>query len=294
MFIVPTSCRHARKALFPRCSRRRVPLPRPPDLAAQREYGSRAAKKQARNVGPPRDNEGVAAGITQTAPAGPTVPPGRAVHARLLGDFTITAGDRVAGPWPRPTARRLCALLLVSPDRRVTRGLACEELFPRLEPRAAARSLSKALSMARTALAELGEPGAALLGADLTHLWLAAEIAVDADAQAGAVRAGLATPPGQEKDDALTAALTADDELLPGEPYADWADRARDQLNSLRQEARLALARDRAKGTGRSGPDDVTAAWLACLDHDPACEEAAGAVIRRYLGQGRPVERLRR
>jgi class 3 adenylate cyclase len=235
----------------------------------------------------------VAAGITQTVPAGQTVPPGQAVHARLLGDFTITAGDRVAGPWPRPTARRLCALLLVSPGHRVTRDRACEELFPRLEPRAAARSLSKALSMARTALAELGEPGAALLGGDLTHLWLSAEIAVDADAQADALRTGLATPPGQERDDALTAALAADDELLPDEPYADWADRARDQLNSLRQEARLALARDRAKGAGRSGPEDVTAAWLACLDHDPACEEAAGALIRGYLAQGRPEQAAR-
>src|SRR6202021_2406751 len=104
----------------------------------------------------------------------------------------MTAGNQAAGPWPRPSARRLCALLLVSPGRRVTRDLACEELFPRLEPRAAARSLSKALSMARAALAELGEPGSALLSADLTHLWLAAGIAVDADDLTAALRAGLA------------------------------------------------------------------------------------------------------
>ena len=205
------------------------------------------------------------------------------------------AGDRAAGPWPRPSARRLCALLLVSPGRRVTRDLACEELFPRLEPRAAARSLSKALSMARAALAELGEPGTALLGADPMHLWLSPEILVDVDvdAEADALRAGLAMPPGQGRDDALAAALAADGELLPDEPYADWADRARDQLNSSRQEARLVLARDRANGAGRSGPQDVTAAWLACLDHDPACEEAAGALIRGYLAQDRPEQAAR-
>ena len=140
---------------------------------------------------------------------------------------------------------------------------------------------------------ELGEPGGALLGADLTHLWLSPEIVVDADTQADALRAGLALTPGQERDDALVDALTADGELLPGEPYADWADRARDRLNSLRQEARLVLARDRSKGAGRSGPEDVTAAWLACLDHDPACEEAAGALIRGYLAQGRPEQAAR-
>jgi adenylate cyclase len=221
------------------------------------------------------------------------VPAGQAVLARLLGEFAITAGDRTAGPWPRPSARRLCALLLVSTDRRVTRDLACEELFPRLEPRTAARSLSKALSMARAALAELGEPGGALLGADLTHLWLSPEIVVDADTQADGLRAGLALTPGRERDDALADALTADSELLPGEPYADWADRARDRLNSLRQEGRLVLARDRSKGAGRSGPEDVTAAWLACLDHDPACEEAAGALVRGYLAQGRPEQAAR-
>jgi class 3 adenylate cyclase/DNA-binding SARP family transcriptional activator/tetratricopeptide (TPR) repeat protein len=235
----------------------------------------------------------MAAGITQTALAGQTEPPGQAVQARLLGEFAITAGGRTAGPWPRPSARRLCALLLVSPGRRVTRDLACEELFPRLEPRAAARSVSKALSMARAALAELGEAGPALLGADLTHLWLSPRIAVDADAQSDALRAGLALPPGQGRDAALTAALAADGELLPGEPYSEWADRARDRLNSLRQEARLALARDRAKGAGQPGREDVTAAWLACLDHDPACEEAAGALIRGYLAQGRPEQAAR-
>ena len=151
--------------------------------------------------------EGVTAGTSQTELGARAAPPAQAVQVRLLGEFAITAGDREAGPWPRPSARRLCALLLVSPGRRVTRDLACEELFPRLEPRAAARSLSKALSMARAALAELGEPGAALLGADLTHLWLPAGIAVDADAQADALRAGLAMPPGQGRDDDARAAL---------------------------------------------------------------------------------------
>ncbi|HEY6497329.1 MAG TPA: hypothetical protein VIZ43_28970, partial [Trebonia sp.] len=222
------------------------------------------------------------AAITQQAPTG------QAVRVGLLGQFAITAGDRAAGPWPRPSARRLCALLLVSPSHRVSRDLACEELFPRLDPRAAARSLSKALSMARAALAELGEPGTALLCADLTHLWLAPGVGVDADDLAAALRAGLAMPPGQGRDDALAAALADDAELLPGEPYADWADRARDRLDSLRQEARLALARDRGKGAGRAGPDDVAAAWLACLDHDPACEEAAAALIRVHLAEGRP------
>jgi len=229
----------------------------------------------------------VVTGVTPDAPAG------EAVRVRLLGEFAITAAGRTTGPWPRPSARRLCALLLVSPGRRVSRDLACDELFPKLDPRTAARSLSKALSMARAALADLGEPGVALLGADLTHVWLAPGIAVDADDLVAALRAGLAMTTGRERDDALSAALADDSELLPGEPYAGWADRARERLAALRQEARLALARDRAKGAGLAGPGDVAAAWLACLDHDPACEEAAGALIRGYLAQGRPEQAAR-
>ena len=76
-----------------------------------------------------------------------------AVRVRLLGPFSVVSGGRAAGPWPRPSARRLCQLVLVSPGRRVSRDLVCEELFADLDPRAAARSVSKALSMARAALA---------------------------------------------------------------------------------------------------------------------------------------------
>ena len=104
-----------------------------------------------------------------------------AVRVRLLGPFSVVSGGRAAGPWPRPSARRLCQLVLVSPGRRVSRDLACDELFPDLDPRAAARSVSKALSMARAALAGLagpGEPASSLLEADLNHIWASPDVEV--------------------------------------------------------------------------------------------------------------------
>ena len=213
---------------------------------------------------------------------------GQAVQVTLLGRFGVAAHGRMVSEWPRPSARRLCQLVLVSPGRRVSRDLACEELFPRLEPRAAARALSKALSMARSALAELGPDGAALLSADLLHIWASPDVVVDAESRSDALRAGLAMSPGQLRDDSLACALADDGELLTDEPYAEWAIRARERYEALCQEARLALARDRSMGAGRAGRDDVLAAWRSCLDHDPACEEAAGALIRAYLAQGRP------
>lgn len=224
----------------------------------------------------------MAAGTAQDAPLE------QAVRVTLLGQFAITSGGRAATAWPRPSARKLCELVLVSPGRRISRDLACEELFPRLEPRTAARSLSKALSMARGALADLGEPGATLLAADLGHIWVARPVEVDAEAHSDALRAGLAMAPGMDRDEALATALAEDGELLAEEPYADWAARPRERLDALRQEARLALARDRAMGSGRAGSDVVLAAWESCLDHDPACEEAAGALVRGYFAAGRP------
>ncbi len=212
---------------------------------------------------------------------------GVAVRVRLLGPFSVVSGGRAAGPWPRPSARRLCQLVLVSPGRRISRDLACEELFGDLDPRAAARSVSKALSMARAALAGLagpGEPAASLLEADLTHIWASPAVEVDAAEHEQALRAALAMDPGQDRDARLSTALADDGELLADEPYADWALRPRERLETLRQEARLALARDRAKGAGRA--EAVLAAWVACAEHDPASEEAAAALVRGYFAEG--------
>ncbi|MGH3176027.1 MAG: BTAD domain-containing putative transcriptional regulator, partial [Streptosporangiaceae bacterium] len=221
-----------------------------------------------------------------------------AVRVRLLGPFSVVSGGRAAGPWPRPSAGRLCQLVLVSPGRRVSRDLVCEELFGDLDPRAAARSVSKALSMARAALAGLGEPGQpsepgepsepapALLEADLTHIWASPAVEVDAAEHERALRAALAMGPGHERDGLLATTLADDGELLADEPYADWALRPRERLEALRQEARLALARDRVKGAGDSRAEAVLAAWAACAEHDPASEEAAAALVRGYFAEG--------
>ncbi len=81
------------------------------------------------------------------------------LEVRLLGRFVVVAGSRSTGRWPRPSARRLCQLVLVSPGRRLRRDAACEALFPSLGPEAAAHALYKAQSMARLVLGQLGPKG---------------------------------------------------------------------------------------------------------------------------------------
>ena len=127
-----------------------------------------------------------------------------------------------------------------------------------------------------------------LLQADLGGIWVSPEAAVEIDLEAHeeALRVALAIGPGQGRDDLLVTALANEEDLLADEPYAEWALRPRERLEALRQEARLALARDRTRGAGRARPEAVVEAWESCLGHDPACEKAAAALMRAYSAQG--------
>ncbi len=226
----------------------------------------------------------MAAGAVQ----GPPVSTVTRVRVALLGPFRITLDGRAAGPWYRPAARRLCALVMITPSHRLGREVARDLLFPRLAPAASANALSRALSLARQAVAALGPAGVGLLRADRANIWVGDEVLVDIDAEAHeeALRSALKMEPGAERDVALCAALDQDGVLLVDEPYADWAAAARQALELLRQRARLELARDRARGIGQSQPDTVIDAWENCLAYGPSSEEAAFALMRVYSATG--------
>jgi DNA-binding SARP family transcriptional activator len=211
------------------------------------------------------------------------------LDVRLLGRFVVAQGDLSTGAWPRPSARRLCQLVLISPGRRLSRDAACEALFPSLRSQAATNALWKALSMARSVLGQLGAPAVGLLGADRSGIWAATDVAlkVDLDAHVQALRAALRASPGLGRDRALADALSTGGVPLEDEPEAEWAARVREQVEDLRQEARLELARDRSRGVGRARPEEVLQAWQACLEADPTCEEAASALMRLYAARGR-------
>ena len=178
------------------------------------------------------------------------------VRVTLLGRFAITLGERSAGPWYRPSAKRVCELVMVSPGRRIGREMARELLFAHLAPAASANALSTALSLARVALSPLGDVASGLLRADRAHIWAHEDIPLDIDlvAHEKNLRAGLATEPGGPRDAAFCTSLAQDGVLLDDEPYADWALRPREALELLRQRARLQLARDRTRGWGPQGP----------------------------------------
>ena len=192
------------------------------------------------------------------------------LQAKLLGPFVISLGDKRAGPWPRPTAKRLCQLLLVSADRRISREAAYAAMFPRLNRPAASHGLSAALSYARAALAALGQDAPTLLQADRNYIWVnrSWQIEIDLELHWERLKRSLSAPPGLERDDLLLQVLADEGTLLEDEPYADWALFPREHLERARQDARLALARDRARGWGRSTAEAVAQTWEACFSHD--------------------------
>jgi DNA-binding SARP family transcriptional activator/tetratricopeptide (TPR) repeat protein len=211
------------------------------------------------------------------------------LRVQLLGPFGLSLREARAGPWPRPSARRLCELLLVTPGHRLGRSAACDVLFSNLGADAAGNALRKALSMTKVVLSAMGDDAALWLRADRGSIWLepSFEVEVDFEAHREALRAALSAPSGPERDRRLSAALTEEGVLLADEPYADWAFGPREALEALRHEARLALARDRARGLGRCGQADVIEAWEACSRSDPASEEAACVLVGVYSAQGR-------
>ena len=173
-----------------------------------------------------------------TAPIGHDGKP-LVLEVRLLGRFAVAAGGRTAGPWPRPSARRLCQLLLVSPGRRLSRDGACDALFPSLAPGPAAHALYKAQSMARSVLLPLGPKAGGLLRSDRAQLWFSTDIIlhVDLDGHEQALRSALRASPGLDRDTAIIHALATDGVLLEDEPDAEWACRVRERLEYVRQEA---------------------------------------------------------
>ncbi len=154
------------------------------------------------------------------------------MRVKLLGRFTVTLGEECAGPWPRPRAKRLCALVFLSSGRRVSREVACEALFPSLTPLAAAGSLRNALSMARGVLARLGGSGGRHAQRRSAHIYICpgALVEVDLELQQQALGSALSMKRGPDRDASLTQALADQACLLEDEPYSDWALRPRESL----------------------------------------------------------------
>jgi DNA-binding SARP family transcriptional activator/pimeloyl-ACP methyl ester carboxylesterase len=188
------------------------------------------------------------------------------VDVQVLGGFAV----RVDGvpvddaAWVRRHASALVKLLALAPAHRLHREQVLDALWPDVDPSLATPRLHKAAHYARRAL---GFADGVALSRDTVSLCPGAELVVDADVFAGAVRDG-------RVDDALAIYRG---ELLPDDRYEEWAFVARERFALQHRELLRAAER-----------------WDELVALDPTDERAQLAVMQRLLDAGDTVAVRRR
>ncbi len=174
----------------------------------------------------------------------------RRLDVRMLGGFEVLVDSRAVPPeaWAQRRATDLVKVLALAPGHRLSRDEVLEMLWPKLSTDAAASNLHKAASYARRAL---GDGDAIVLRGGVVQLAPDAEVVTDVERF--------------ERGD--LDAYRGD--LLPDEPYAEWALGPRAAL----RERRLAVMRSQGR-------------WEEVLRDDPADEEAHRALMRRRAAGG--------
>ena len=195
------------------------------------------------------------------------------VELRLAGTFrVIRDGTELAGGQiGSRKSRMLLTLLAVERPALVPVDRIVEVLWPGERPAAPEQNVATLVSRLRAALgAELiqgGRPGYRLAAGDGIVVDLDAAARFCDQAESKLATAAAVALAGAERALELLAAGTAIDD----EPYADWADRAREQVRELLRRARL-IAAQAALATG--GPRLAMSYAEAAMAADPLDEAA--------------------
>jgi predicted ATPase/DNA-binding SARP family transcriptional activator/DNA-binding CsgD family transcriptional regulator len=213
------------------------------------------------------------------------------VRVWLLGGFRVSVGTHTVeeGAWRLRKAAALVKLLALAPGHHLHREQAMDLLWPDHGRRAAANNLSQALHAARRALgpddAQATSSYVASQGEQLVlcpggELWLDVEAFEEAAATARRSR----------EPAAYRAALNLyAGELLPRDPYEEWAELPREGLRQLFLELLVELASlHEERGEYESGIE----ALRRVVVEEPTREEAQIGLMRLYALGGRQGEAL--
>ena len=184
----------------------------------------------------------------------------------LLGGFSVVVDGRpiAAQAWSRRNASALVKVLALQPDRRLPRERLIDLLWPDLLLDTAAPRLHKAAHHARTTL---GSTSGVVLGGDVVSLLPDDEVVVDV---------ALFEEAAQDPDVVQRAIDLYRGDLLPGDPYATWADDERQRLRARHL--------DLLRAAGR---------WADVAALEPLDEEAHLHVVREHVEGGRRARALR-
>src|SRR5215212_9161951 len=209
----------------------------------------------------------------------------------LLGGFRVSVGTRTVeeGAWWLRKAAALVKLLALAPGHHIHRGRAMDLLWPEHGRRAAANNLSQALHAARRALGPddaqaasryLASQGEQLVLCPQGDLWVDGEAFEEAAATARRSR----------DTAAYRAALNLyAGELLPRDPYEEWAEVPRESLRQSFLALLIELGRlHEERGEYAPGIE----ALRRVLVEEPTREEAHIGLMRLYALGGRQAEAL--
>jgi predicted ATPase/DNA-binding SARP family transcriptional activator len=213
------------------------------------------------------------------------------VRVWLLGRFRVSVGPHTVeeGAWRLRKAAALVKLLALAPGHHLHRERAMDLLWPEHGRRAAANSLSQALHAARRALgpddaqaafSHLASQGEQLVLCPGGELWLDVEVFEEAAATARRSR----------EPAAYRAALNLyAGELLPRDPYEEWAEVPRESLRQLSLALLVELA-NLHEERGEYAP--AVEALRRAVAKEPTQEEAHMGLMRLYALGGRQAEAL--
>src|SRR4051794_38828709 len=156
---------------------------------------------------------------------------GSALELRLLGGFETRVGDRVVAStvWRQRRAAAVVKLLALEPGHRLHREQLLDALWPELDTESAANNLRGALHHARSGLEKAGAPPGTFLTRDGDSVLLGPADAVAVDVETFTQEASRAWQSADPEIAARAVDLYAGD-LLPNDPYEEWATARREGL----------------------------------------------------------------
>jgi predicted ATPase/DNA-binding SARP family transcriptional activator/DNA-binding CsgD family transcriptional regulator len=212
------------------------------------------------------------------------------VRICLLGGFSVWVGSRAVseGEWHLRKAKSLLKLLALAPGHRLHREQMMELLWPHLDRRAASNNLRRALYIARRAL-EPDPSAPRYLISHGEHLALCPDGPLWVDIEGFEEAAATARRSGDPAAYQAALDLYAGD-LLPEDPYEDWAEDRRRQLRQIY----LTLLVEIAELCEECGDvESATGALREVVSKEPEHEQAHAELMRLYAKSDQRHKALR-
>lgn len=215
---------------------------------------------------------------------GKVLGPAPRVRVELLGGLRVSVDGRDVDDraWKLRKAKHLVKLLALAPQHRLPRERVLDMLWPDLDPSAAANNFRHTLHVSRRALDPSGSPRSRILEQSDGVLALAPPDQIWVDVAVFTDLARVARHSRDPRAYERAIALYRGD-LLPEDPYEDWAAGQREQLCALH----VSLLNEVAQLHERAGRAvDAVAGYERAIGIDPTNEDAHAALMRLHARAG--------